>query len=158
MKTISKNKFKFSRPTATVAAAILAMLCLASSGCSTFNRDWKRVGTAARPSGVEGRWEGTWTSDANGHSGALRCLLEKVSEEKYRARFDSTYKKVLHFKSTVLLHGTNDVAGIRFDGEAKLPWWAGGIYRYEGKATATNFFSTYNNKYDHGTFQMIRPE
>ena len=38
-----------------------------------------------------------------------------------------------------------------------LGWLAGGVYHYEGRADATNFFSTYTSKYDHGTFQMTRP-
>ncbi len=158
MKLTRKKARNFSGVTTTSVAIVLAVLCLASSGCSSFNHDWKKAGAAAEPNGIEGRWQGTWLSDVNGHSGELRCLLEKVSEESYRARFDSTYKKVLHFKSTVILSGTNDPGGVRFSGEAKLPWWAGGLYRYEGKASGTNFFSTYQCKYDHGTFRMIRPD
>ena len=34
---------------------------------------------------------------------------------------------------------------------------AGGLYTYKGRATATNFFSTYSCKYDHGIFEMTRP-
>jgi len=127
-----------------------------SCGCSSFNRDWKKA--AANPAGVEGRWEGTWTSDANGHTGKLLCLFEKISEESYRARFDSTYKKVIHFKSTVTLNGATTNEVFSFSGEAKLPWWAGGIYDYAGTVNTTNFFSTYKCKYDHGTFQMTRPD
>lgn len=136
---------------------IFFLLLATLTGCSSFNRDWKKAAIA--PSGnIQGRWEGTWNSQANGHSGKLRCLLERLSEDSYRARFDSTYKKILHFKSTVVLNGsvTNDI--FHFNGEAKLPWWAGGIYDYEGKVSATDFFSTYKCKYDHGTFQMTRPE
>jgi hypothetical protein len=47
-------------------------------------------------------------------------------------------------------------SGSRFRGEADLGWLAGGVYRYEGHATATNFFSTYECKYDGGTFRMTR--
>lgn len=136
---------------------IFFLLLATLTGCSSFNRDWKKA--AVSPTGnIQGRWEGTWNSQANGHSGKLRCLLERLSEDSYRARFDSTYKKILHFKSTVVLNGsvTNDI--FHFNGEAKLPWWAGGIYDYEGKVSATDFFSTYKCKYDHGTFQMTRPE
>ncbi|MEO7298519.1 MAG: hypothetical protein ABI042_08085 [Verrucomicrobiota bacterium] len=135
-----------------VASLALGFLC----GCSSFNRDWKKA--SVNPAGIQGRWEGTWNSKSNGHNGALRCLVEKISDESYRARFDSTYKKVLHFKSNVVLNGTltNDI--FNFHGEAKLPWWAGGIYNYEGAINQTNFFSTYKCKYDHGTFQMSRPQ
>jgi hypothetical protein len=47
---------------------------------------------------------------------------------------------------------------LRFEGEADLGWLAGGVYRYDGQATPASFFSTYKSKYDHGTFQMKRPE
>ncbi len=125
-------------------------------GCSSFKSDWKKA--SATPLGIEGRWDGTWTSDENGHTGQLRCLMEKISEHSYRARFDSTYQKILHFKSTVVLGGrmTNEV--FLCEGEAKLPWYAGGLYRYDGEVSATNFFAKYNSKYDHGTFQMSRPQ
>ena len=128
------------------------------TGCSTFNRDWKTAAAKPHLNKIEGGWVGSWLSDANKHSGGLRCIMEKISDENYRARFDSTYKKVLHFKSTVVLNGkmTNEV--FHFSGDAKLPWWAGGIYHYEGSASPTNFFSTYRCKYDHGTFQMTRSE
>ena len=126
-------------------------------GCSSFNREWKKAAENPQPFGIAGRWEGTWSSDENGHSGELRCLLEPISERSYRARFDSTYKKILHFKSEVVLDGVMTNGVFSFEGEAKLPWWAGGLYQYEGGVTRRKFFSTYKNKYDHGTFQMSRP-
>ncbi len=46
----------------------------------------------------------------------------------------------------------------QFTGEENLGKMAGGVYRYEGHVSPTNFFSTYQSKYDHGTFQMRRPE
>lgn len=142
----------------SIRSCVVLFAVLIFTGCSTFNRDWKAAAAKPHPNNIEGAWEGTWLSDANQHSGGLRCILEKVSDESYRARFDSTYKKVLHFKSTVIFNGvmTNDV--FQFAGEAKLAKWAGGIYHYKGHVSPTNFFSTYRNKYDHGTFQMTRPE
>ena len=134
---------------------ILAAFLTFVSGCSSFNRDWKKAANSPS-SGISGRWQGTWDSEKNGHSGQLRCLLEPISSQTYRARFDSTYKNVLHFKSTVILNGGMTNGVFRFNGEAKLPWWAGGIYDYEGGVTPRNFFSNYKNKYDHGTFQMTR--
>ena len=129
----------------------LGFLC----GCSSFNRDWKKA--TANSADIQGRWEGTWTSASNDHSDKLRCLVEKLADDKYRARFDSTYEKIIHFKSNVILSGIKKNQVFYFNGEAKLPWWAGGIYHYEGKVNPTNFFSTYRCKYDHGTFQMSRP-
>lgn len=136
----------------TISLFALAFLC----GCSSFNRDWKKAGQ--NPAGIQGRWEGTWTSKSNDHSGNLRCLVEKISDGKYRARFDSTYEKIIHFKSDVVLNGIKKNQAFYFNGEAKLPWWAGGIYFYQGKIDSTNFASTYRCKYDHGRFQMTRPQ
>ncbi len=127
-------------------------------GCSSFNRDWKKAAALPQPDAFQGPWEGTWASEPSGHTGKLRCLVERISEQSYRARFDSTYKKVLHFKSTVVLNGTTTNSVFHFSGDAKLPWWAGGVYHYEGSINPTNFFSTYQSKYDHGTFQMTRPD
>lgn len=136
---------------------LFASFLIFATGCSSFNRDWEKADTLSYPTDIPGRWKGTWSSDETGHSGELRCLIDRINDQSYRARFDSTYKQVLHFKSTVVLNGgmTNGVFG--FEGEAKLPWWAGGVYHYKGGVTKNNFFSTYKNKYDHGTFQMTRP-
>jgi len=48
--------------------------------------------------------------------------------------------------------------GWRFHGEENLGRMAGGVYRYEGKAMATNFHSTYRSAYDCGVFGKERPE
>ena len=136
---------------------LLLTAVVMAAGCSTFNRDWKAAAAKPQPNSVEGAWDGSWLSDANQHSGGLRCIMERISDESYRARFDSTYRKILHFKSTVVLNGKMTNGIFHFDGVAELPKWAGGIYRYKGHASPTNFFSTYSNKYDLGTFQMTRP-
>jgi hypothetical protein len=144
-------KFLFSL-TRIIPLLAVGILC----GCSSFNRDWKKA--SVNSTDIQGRWEGTWTSVPSGHSDKLRCLVEKISEEKYRARFDSTYEKIIHFKSNVILSGAKTNSAFHFSGDAKLPWWAGGIYHYAGKVDPTNFVSTYRCKYDHGTFQMSRPQ
>jgi hypothetical protein len=136
----------------------LPCFALFAAGCSTFNNDWKRM--AAEPisaSGIQGRWEGTWRSDVNGHNGRLRCIISAQGEGKYQARFYATYRRILHFGYPVTLDAqkTNDV--FKFKGEADLGWLAGGRYEYEGQITPTNFFSIYRSKHDHGVFQMTRP-
>ena len=137
--------------------ALAALLVL--SGCSTFNRDWKAA--AVKPmlaNSVEGRWEGKWHSDHNGHTGGLRALVTKLDSGQYEARFHATYAVVLSFSSTVNLD-VRPAGGLQqFSGSADLGKAAGGLYHYEGKASATNFFSTYKCPSDHGTFQMVRPK
>jgi hypothetical protein len=139
----------------SVVALPILLLC----GCSTFNRDWEKAAQQPKaPDSIEGCWEGKWLSDVNGHTGRLRCLLSRESDSCYQARFRATYWKVFRFSYTVPLRFEQRDGIWHFTGEENLGKLAGGVYRYEGHATRTNFFSTYRSKPDHGTFQMQRPE
>ena len=106
---------------------------------------------------IQGRWQGTWLSEVNGHTGKLHCLVAKQDDGKYQARYHAKYRKILSFGYTVALDATQTNGIYKFSGEADLGW-AGGVYRYEGQASSTNFLSTYKSKHDHGIFQMSRPE
>jgi len=140
-------------------ACLVAALWL--SGCSTFEQDWRAARLIPRlEDDVAGRWEGTWRSEANGHNDQLRAIITKGSNDVYLTRFHARYKKGIFrfsfgYSVPLQVRQTNDT--YQFHGEADLGWLAGGLYRYEGSATGTNFFSTYHCKYDHGTFQMRRP-
>jgi hypothetical protein len=140
-----------------MAMAVLPLLL--ACGCSTFNRDWKKAAQQpTSPGSIEGRWEGKWVSEVNGHAGKLRCLLSWKGDEHCAARFRATYRKWFRFTYTVTLEVQPHYGGWEFSGEENLGKLAGGIYYYEGRASPTNFFSTYRSKYDHGTFEMHRPE
>lgn len=106
---------------------------------------------------MEGRWEGHWLSDVNGHNGKLLCIVSRQETGDYSAWFKATYKKVLKFSYTVPLIVDPLDTGWKFSGHEDLGKLAGGVYHYEGTATATNFHSTYRSKYDHGVFEMTRP-
>jgi hypothetical protein len=138
-------------------AAILVVL-ISFTGCSTFHRDFEAA--AALPTtaaGIQGPWEGRWLSDVNAHTGQLRCLLTELDAGRYHARFWATYWKIFRATYDVQLNVRNENGKYLLEGESNLGKLAGGIYRYKGYATPTNFFSTYESKYDHGTFQMTRP-
>ena len=134
------------------------VLVLGCTGCSSFNREWKKAALQPAPAGLAGRWEGHWLSDVNGHNGRLRCLMTKVDDTTYQARFHAIYWKILRFSYTVPLNvqcATNHCA---FNGQVDLGKLGGGIYQYSGSTSLTNFQSTYSSKYDHGTFRMARPQ
>src|SRR6185503_1791788 len=78
----------------TILATCGLAIATATTGCSTFNRDWKR-GSAdvALAHDIDGRWEGSWLSENNGHQGRLRCLVTRLDDRSYRARFKATYWK-----------------------------------------------------------------
>ena len=138
---------------------LVAAICL--NGCSTFERDWRDAALTPRlQDDLAGRWEGTWRSEVSGHNDELRAVVAKGSNGVYSTHFHARYKKGLFrfsfsYSVPFEVRQTNDT--YQFHGEADLGWLAGGLYRYEGSATGTNFFSTYSCKYDHGTFQMTRP-
>jgi hypothetical protein len=136
----------------------LAALMVLSCGCSTFNYEWRREAKKPTPADdVTGRWGGTWLSQTSGHTDPMRCLIYPERDGQYRARFRATYKKVLHFSYDVMLQPKPGTNGVQFRGSADLGKLAGGLYQYAGYATPTNFFSTYDSKYDRGVFQMARP-
>src|SRR5262245_27113820 len=123
-----------------IAAGLLAAALLC--GCSSFNRNWRRARAQAVPANsFEGRWEGRWGSEVNGHHGALRCLLTPATNSVYHARFRATYARILHFSYTVPLTAQPHFGGWEFNGEADLGKLAGGVYDYEGRISSTNFLS-----------------
>ena len=105
-----------------------------------------------------GRWEGRWISHTNGHNGALRCIIKPATNGLSLAHFRATYLKVARFSYTVPLEVTASDGVWHFRGKEDLGAMAGGVYHYDGSATATNFEATYTSKYDGGVFELHRPE
>ena len=130
-------------------------LLLLITGCSGFNRQWKKI-IVVEDDRLVGWWEGGWFSDVNGYYGKLCCIVTKTNEE-YSARFRATYQIILHFTYTVPLRAEADGGSVKFGGEADLGL-AGGLYRYAGRADGSNFTATYTSQSDHGTFRMSRPK
>jgi len=83
-------------------------------------------------------------------------MIARKEAEQYSARFHANFW-IFAYNYSVPLKVLEHAERFDFAGDAKLPGWAGGLYHYEGTASATNFFSTYRSKSDHGTFQMHRP-
>ncbi len=145
------------RKQAVLGVAMAALLML--SGCSTFNRDWKAAAVSPAPANsIAGRWEGKWLSEHNGHSGKLRALIRPLDNGQYETRFHAKYGFIFSFGMEAKLDVKPAAEGQwQFSGAEDLGK-AYGVYRYEGKASVTNFFSTYKASFDHGTFQMTRPK
>ncbi len=137
--------------------AVLAAILF--TGCSSFNREWNTALNQPRSStDIAGPWEGRWLSDKNGHTGRLRGILRQTSGDEYDAFFHATFWKIFRASYRVPLK-YEEVNGLfTLSGTSDLGRLSGGVYTYEGEATSSRFFSTYKNKYDHGTFEMKRPE
>jgi len=141
--------------TKSIRYAWAGLLLVLLTGCSGFQREWKRT-VASGDDPLAGRWEGGWLSEVNGHHGGLRCIVTKTNAMEYQARFRATYQIFLHFTYTVPLRADRDGGSLTFGGEADLGI-AGGLYRYAGRADGSNFTAIYTSPSDHGTFRMSRP-
>jgi hypothetical protein len=141
--------------------ALTTTSLIAASGCTAFNGDWqKAVKQSIATNDLTGPWQGIWKSETSGHQNELRCLVTKQNDTHYLARFHAKYREgilTVTFGYPVPLSVVNSNGIFQFSGDADLGWLAGGLYHYAGHADATNYFSAYSCKYDHGTFQMNRP-
>jgi hypothetical protein len=126
------------------------------SGSTAFRSEWKRCGVVSRSSGIEGRWQGEWVSEVNGHHGGLRGVVSKSDAAHYCGIFHATYAKFLRVSYVVSLSGREQDGRVELEGEADLGRLAGGVYHYAGKATSDEFNCSYDCKYDHGSFRMNR--
>ena len=141
-----------------VLTLFIGMCGTLAVGCSSFNREWAGAAKASpSATGMIGRWEGRWSSEANQHAGRLRCLVTPAGNGNFIARFHAKYGKIFSFGYSVALAVQETNSEFQFQGDANLGWYAGGNYHYEGRVVGTNFFATYRCKADHGTFQMARP-
>jgi hypothetical protein len=127
--------------------------------CRRFGREWERreAGAGAgRREGFAGLWRGRWRSETTGHAGELRCVTTRLGAGLYAAFFRAGYMKFLRACYETRLAGAEDGGVFRFRGAQDLGRLAGGLYEYEGEATAEEFVSSYRSRYDRGEFRMRR--
>ncbi|HSH95190.1 MAG TPA: hypothetical protein VK968_13645 [Roseimicrobium sp.] len=141
---------------------LLMLLLLAGilfSGCSTFHSRWRKE--AAKPADasadITGRWEGTWLSSSNGHTGKLKCIVTQRSGDEYEFRYWATFWKLFSYSYAAEFKAPRVNGVYTIQGEKDLGWWAGGVYRHQGTASPTGMDSTYTSRYDSGHFQLKRP-
>ena len=127
-------------------------LAAVTSNCSDFETAWQ----SARNQGLEGHWIGEWHSDVNEHHGELRCVLQQIDENHFRAFANAKYAKFMRVCYTVELRFEQMAECLHLEGEADLGELAGGVYRYDGVLTATEFNCRYECKYDRGAFSLRR--
>ena len=137
---------------------VLGFLLPVLAGCSSFHREWRTAAKQPPPAhDIAGCWEGTWQNTNNTHQDRMRAILTRISDVEYRGFFHARYKKIFSFSYHATLRGTWSGEEFQFRGEENLGMLAGGFYKYDGRVSPTRFFSTYDSKYDVGTFRMSRP-
>ena len=107
---------------------------------------------------MEGRWIGTWRSEASGHHGGLRCIVTREGPTGHIARFRATWAHILGFEYRVPV-GVKELDGAQeFTGSKNLGSLVGGVYTYQGRVADGKFYSSYSCRIDHGSFEMRRPD
>src|SRR5260221_419457 len=77
-----------------LASMSLLTALLFAGGCSTFNHEnWRAAQQPPPPNDLQGRWQGVWVSQVTGHKNELRCLVTKLDDATYQARFHAKYRK-----------------------------------------------------------------
>ncbi len=129
------------------------------AGCSTvYRQQWRRAATEEPGSHpVEGRWEGTWLSHKNQHTGKLRCIVTAEEPGRYDFHYWATwgwFAGTYHLNLDV----TDEDGRTRLAGEKNLGKMAGGIYRFTGTVESNQFLATYQSRWDDGEFRLVRAE
>lgn len=139
-----------------VSKWVLAVLSLAAlGGCSNFDRQWQAAANAPAD-GIEGRWQGRWKSQDDGHTGALRCVVRKVGPQTYEAAFDATYAGIFTFSYDAQLEGRRAGDQVYLQGDQDLGWPVY-TYHYAGMGSRSQLYCTYHARDDHGYFALARP-
>jgi hypothetical protein len=153
---------------------IASLFCLISVGflasCSSFDRQWIQTPdpTMASPAALlDGKWEGTWQSDATDYAGQIRsivihtteALIEKEKVQQYSASFRMAWFGIPYDEFTVTLNATKmDDGRIHFEGKKDMGLYKGGILRFDGYLLPLKdvFYCDYASEKDSGTYKMRR--
>lgn len=124
------------------------------AGCTSFEKEWQTTRPRSRPTdGLTGAWSGTWQNTNNSHGGALRAVVTQVNATSYTARFHALWGSHSGSFRTKLV-GQREGDEFVFVGRKRI---LGFLITTRGRANATNFFSTYESRFDTGTFTLKRP-
>lgn len=145
-----------------LALVTAAFTCLTSCG-TAFRKAWN---AAPASEGMNGRWEGTWLSAVNGHTGTLQCVVTPALKSEsskngskaqpYSFFYRATWKTILSGSYKAVHHVEKKGSSYVFKGDHQMPDWAGGKYHYEGTVKGDSFSACYECALDRGTYTMRR--
>ena len=96
---------------------------------------------------IAGAWTGHWESTANGHHGALRCLITAKENHRYQAWYAKYLKWFSYSYKVEMVVDPLDPL-LTFHGQADLGTLAGGEYH----SLQSGLRATYQARKDHGIF------
>jgi hypothetical protein len=110
---------------------------------------------AANMPQVSGSWAGRWESGGHpGHGGGLKCVVKEAGPQKWDAVFTAEFGPIKDYN--VKLEGRPGDGAVLFGSNVDLGAKDGGIFKWTGKATATEFTGKYEGGGDTGSFKMTR--
>jgi hypothetical protein len=128
------------------------------SDCRSFYARWERAGVPADPGDMSGRWEGEWVSEATGHRGPLRCVIEISTPDRWTGWFRGGYARIFRACYATALHAARvGTDRYTFSGQSNLGWAAGGSYEYDGQGSPEELVFRYRSRMDQGEFRLRRP-
>ena len=136
----------------------IASVLLAS--CSAYHADFAQAVNAlpAAPDSPTGPWKGRWVSQANGHEGALWCVISPAQGDAYDFRYRAGWAKFQFgdYTHTCPVQKKADGSFV-LESAMKLPGeW--GTYTIRGTISPTEFDATYTSDTgDRGTMKLRRP-
>jgi hypothetical protein len=150
------------RASSIVWRALIGLALISPLGCSMgFNNDWDAAASAPPADDITGRWVGTWTSQATGHTGELRALISKSPDNQYEARYHAMFGSIFSFEYSARFTPVRRDGLFHFNGSYDLGFvsdlFADRIYQYTGQATPADYRADYSSENDRGTFLLKRP-
>ena len=140
------------------ALALILASFLSSCAGPGFNKKWEAA-LAEHPAPhteITGPWQGSWESDANGHSGKLKAIVDEAGEDTYNFQYWATWGRVM--SGTFELESTGETSGgvTRVTGQKKLGPF--GRYNHEAEITPNAFKAKFSSdKKNLGNFELSRP-
>ena len=138
---------------------LLSIFVLSSCSGVRYEKDW--TAALAKPTkGISGCWEGKWLSDANGHTGALQCVVSQVSgrPDHYLFHYRATWVKVLRAAFTIECAVKQHSSGTwTVSGEKDLGPAFGGVFSHTATITPEALQAQYSAKLDRGKMELVRP-
>jgi hypothetical protein len=151
-------------PARSIVLSALA-LCLASCTIG-FDRDYKKAVASAdtlNRNGLAGAWEGQWTNEGGGgHGGGLWAIATPLGKtgdtERYRFRYKAIWAKVFRGVFTTEHDAKRKGSSGAYElGGQKDLGAIGGVIRFTGSATPSEFKAHYESKANTGEFKLKRP-
>jgi hypothetical protein len=142
------------------AAAGFILLRLGGFSCAR-KGEWVKEAANVDPAPVRaepmsGRWSGRWQTTGNTMSGELRCVIDKLDDSTFRAKFDADWGDLFTHQSTITLKIRQKTDAWKFDGQENLGLLQGGLYKYDGYVKGDEFFCNYSSDFYDGTFLLKR--